>query len=75
MTKCPCTRLFESTVHLFLSQIHTGGAETDKKSLEESSQTALEAVSNMRTVASLQKEKYFYRKYKSQCTVIRMIKE
>ena len=62
-------------MHLFPLQIHTGGAETDKKSLEESSQTALEAVSNMRTVASLQKEKYFYRKYKSQCTVIQMIKE
>ena len=51
-------------------QIHTGGAENDKKALEESSQTALEAVTNMRTVASIQKEKYFFRRYKSQLEAI-----
>lgn len=51
-------------------KIHTGGAETDKKSLEESSQTALEAVSNMRTVASIQKELHFFRRYKEQLEII-----
>ena len=56
---------------LLRPQIHSGGADTDKKSLEESSQTALEAVTNMRTVASIQKETYFFQRYKQQLEIIR----